>query len=76
MAEAPKHVWLHPTETVNNKESWIDNIRVSHPDSYVDDSCEGVKYIRADLIQERIENEKILGPFWSFHAYGVRKESK
>ena len=43
MTEAPKHVWLHPTETVSNKESWIDDIRVSHPESYVDDSCEGVK---------------------------------
>ena len=48
MSEAPKHVWLSPCETVNNKESWIDELRASHLDSYVDDSCEGVQYIRAD----------------------------
>ena len=57
MTEAPKHVWLTPCETVNNKESWIDELRASHPNSYVDDSCDGVQYIRADLLQERIKHQ-------------------
>ena len=69
MSEAPTHVWLSPTETVNNKESWIDELRASHLDSYVDDSCEGVQYIRADLVEKSKDMEKSLASWVAFGKY-------
>jgi len=47
--DAPERIWAMPIETVNNEPSWIDEIEVSHPDSYCGHDETGTEYVRADL---------------------------
>ena len=47
--DAPERIWAMPIETVSNEPSWIDEIEVSHPDSYCGHDETGTEYVRADI---------------------------
>ena len=55
MSEAPERIWVDVCEYVNLAPSWIDELRVAHKDSYVNDDLSGQQYIRADIHDARIE---------------------
>ena len=55
MSEAPKRIWVDACETVDNAPSWIDELRVAHKDSYVNDDLSGQQYIRADIHEARVK---------------------
>ena len=55
MSEAPERIWVGACEAVNNAPSWIDELRVAHKDSYVNDDLSGQQYIRADIHEARVK---------------------
>ena len=55
MNEAPARIWVDACEAVNNAPSWIDELRVAHKDSYVNDDLSGQQYIRADIYEEDVK---------------------
>ena len=55
MNEAPARIWVDACEAVNNAPSWIDELRVAHKDSYVNDDLSGQQYIRADIYDEHVK---------------------
>ena len=55
MSEAPERIWVDACEAVNNAPSWIDELRVAHKDSYVNDDLSGQQYIRADIHEARVK---------------------
>lgn len=55
MTKAPERIWCTPLETVNNEPSWIDQIEVSHPDSFCCHDETGTEYTRSDLHADLIK---------------------
>lgn len=51
---APERIWATPVETVNNQPSWIDEIEVSHADSFSGHDTTGTEYIRTDIADARV----------------------
>ncbi len=65
MSEAPERIWVDACEAVNNAPSWIDELRVAHKDSYVNDDLSGQQYVRADIHEARVkELEAVVKKLW------------